>query len=53
MNPQLLGVSLPEIDEKVKLLQSTGVYGARMMGGGFGGMILTLVENPEILRITH
>ena len=47
---KLLGVSLPEIDEKVKSLQSTkGVYGARMMGGGFGGMILTLVENPEIL----
>ncbi len=47
---KLLGVSLPEIDEKVKSLQSTkGVYGARMMGGGFGGMILTLVESPEIL----
>ena len=47
---KLLGVSLPEIDEKIKSLQSTkGVYGARMMGGGFGGMILTLVENPEIL----
>ena len=47
---KLLGVSLPEIDEQVKSLQSTkGVYGARMMGGGFGGMILTLVESPEIL----
>lgn len=45
-----LGVSLPEIDSQVKLLQSTnGVFGARMMGGGFGGMILVLVESPEIL----
>tara|TARA_B100000945_G_scaffold316051_1_gene316252 strand:+ start:649 stop:1473 length:825 start_codon:yes stop_codon:yes gene_type:complete len=45
-----LGVSLPEIDSQVKLLQSTkGVFGARMMGGGFGGMILALVESPEIL----
>jgi len=45
-----LGVSLPEIDLQVKLLQeTTGVLGARMMGGGFGGMILVLVENSEIL----
>ena len=26
-----------------------GVLGARMMGGGFGGMILVLVKNAEIL----
>ena len=46
----LLGVSLPEMDTQVKLLQSTeGVLGARMMGGGFGGMILVLVENSEVL----
>jgi galactokinase len=45
-----LGVSLPEMDTQVKLLQSTeGVLGARMMGGGFGGMILVLVENSEVL----
>ena len=46
----LLGVSLPEMDAQVKLLQSTdGVLGARMMGGGFGGMILVLVDNSEVL----
>ena len=45
-----LGVSLTEIDEQVKSLQETnGVLGARMMGGGFGGMILVLVENSEVL----
>ena len=45
-----LGVSLPEMDLQVEALQSTeGVLGARMMGGGFGGMILVLVENSEVL----
>ena len=45
-----LGVSLPEMDVQVEALQSTeGVLGARMMGGGFGGMILVLIENSEVL----
>ena len=45
-----LGVSLPGMDTQVNALQSTeGVLGARMMGGGFGGMILVLVENSEVL----
>ena len=45
-----LGVSLTEIDRIVHGLQRTdGVLGARMMGGGFGGMILVLVENENIL----
>ncbi|MBJ23528.1 MAG: hypothetical protein CMB64_02545 [Euryarchaeota archaeon] len=45
-----LGVSIPIIDEMVNSIQKTkGVLGARMMGGGFGGMILVLVENENIL----
>ena len=45
-----IGVSLEEIDQQVNILQNTpGVWGARMMGGGFGGMILVLVEDKEIL----
>ena len=45
-----IGVSLEEVDEQVTALQNTpGVLGARMMGGGFGGMILVLVEHEEIL----
>jgi len=45
-----LGVSTPEVDNLVENLQQTdGVLGARMMGGGFGGMILVLVENEETL----
>jgi galactokinase len=44
------GVSLPEVDALVAALQQTeGVYGARMMGGGFGGMILVLVASEDIL----
>ena len=47
---QQLGVSLPAIDEKVRELQRIdGVLGARMMGGGFGGMILVLVEDQHVL----
>ena len=45
-----IGVSLKEIDQQVTTLQNTpGVLGARMMGGGFGGMILALVEHEDIL----
>ena len=45
-----LGVSTPEVDALVENLQKTdGVLGARMMGGGFGGMILVLVENAAVL----
>lgn len=47
---QTIGVSLEEIDQQVMTLQSTpGVLGARMMGGGFGGMILVLVEHENVL----
>ena len=45
-----LGVSLPSIDSKVsELQQMNGVLGARMMGGGFGGMILVLVNDETVL----
>ena len=47
---KMIGVSTPEIDTLVASLQSTeGVLGVRMMGGGFGGMILVLVENESVL----
>lgn len=45
-----IGVSLKEIDQQVTTLQNTaGVLGARMMGGGFGGMIIALVDHENIL----
>tara|TARA_B100000945_G_scaffold305104_1_gene291234 strand:- start:180 stop:1013 length:834 start_codon:yes stop_codon:yes gene_type:complete len=43
---QRIRVSTPEIDNQVETVQSIkGVLGARLMGGGFGGMILALVDN--------
>ena len=48
-----IGVSIEEVDQQVMALQNTpGVLGARMMGGGFGGMILVLVEHEGILPQT-
>ena len=45
-----IGVSLPEIDKQIASLRMIdGVLGARMMGGGFGGMILVLVSGPDVL----
>ena len=42
--------STPEIDNMVRAVQNTaGVYGARLMGGGFGGMILALVEEEDAI----
>ena len=42
--------STPEIDTMVEEIQSTaGVLGARLMGGGSGGMILALVEEEDAL----
>ena len=47
---QSIGVSTPEVDALVSKLQSTpGVLGARMMGGGFGGMILIAVDDHEVV----
>lgn len=38
-------VSTPEVDRLTALAQATaGVYGARLMGGGFGGSIIALVQ---------
>ncbi len=45
-----LGVSLPEIDQQIESLKMIdGVLGARIMGGGFGGMILVLIDDLEVL----
>jgi galactokinase len=38
-------VSVPEVDRLAAVAQATpGVFGARMMGGGFGGSVLALVD---------
>ena len=45
-----LGVSNSIVNKSVEELQKIdGVLGARMMGGGFGGMILVLVSREDVL----
>jgi galactokinase len=40
-------VSTPQVDRLAAIAQKTpGVFGARMMGGGFGGCVIALVEAP-------
>lgn len=42
-------VSCKELDTLVEIAESTdGVYGARMMGGGFGGCTINLVEDSQM-----
>jgi galactokinase len=45
-------VSVELVDKLVAIAQETsGVAGARMMGGGFGGCVLALVQSAETYRI--
>jgi galactokinase len=37
-------VSIDELDLLVELARAAGAYGARLVGGGFGGAILALTE---------
>ncbi|HEY1709953.1 MAG TPA: galactokinase [Rhizomicrobium sp.] len=48
-------VSVPQVDELAAIAQKTpGVFGARMMGGGFGGCVIALVaaDKGEAARTT-
>jgi len=48
----LFQISIPELDIMADFAQRTpGCYGARMMGGGFGGSVLALVPNADAERI--
>jgi galactokinase len=40
-------VSLPEIDELVAEAERCGAFGARLLGGGFGGSVLALVDASQ------
>ena len=37
-------MSTPELDELVGLAEGAGAYGARLVGAGFGGSIIALVD---------
>jgi galactokinase len=46
---ELYEVSIPEIDEMVGWTKSLkGVYGSRMMGGGFGGCTINMVRTTSV-----
>jgi len=46
-------VSIPELDLLVELAQDAGAYGARLLGGGFGGSILALTYAGHAEELAH
>jgi len=40
-------VSTPELDALVEAACAAGAYGARLVGGGFGGSVLALVDRDR------
>ncbi len=48
---ELFEVSCPETDYIVSFLKSSGITGARMIGGGFGGCVLVLSGKKELATI--
>ncbi|WP_330185483.1 galactokinase [Nocardia sp. NBC_01503] len=44
-------VSTEELDTAVEIACATGAYGARMVGGGFGGSIIALVDAAAVAGI--
>ena len=49
---QVYEVSCPELDLLVELAKSkTGVLGARMMGGGFGGCTINIIQKSKTVQI--
>lgn len=48
------GVSCPELDALVRFAHGhAGVYGARMMGGGFGGCTINLVRSEAVESVVR
>ncbi len=49
----LFEISIPELDIMADLAQrAEGCYGARMMGGGFGGAVIALVQDEAVEQFT-
>jgi N-acetylgalactosamine kinase len=44
-------VSIAGVDELVKILRENGAMGARIMGAGFGGMVLALTETAKVNQL--
>ncbi|MBF6452048.1 galactokinase [Nocardia cyriacigeorgica] len=45
-------VSAPGLDAAVTAALAAGAYGARMVGGGFGGSVIALVDQQAVDRVT-
>jgi galactokinase len=41
-------VSTPELDETVSEVEAHGAFGARLLGGGFGGSVLALIDASRV-----
>lgn len=46
-------VSLPELDELVSVARACGAFGARLLGGGFGGSVLALIPAAQVEEISR
>jgi galactokinase len=46
-------VSLPELDELAAAAEECGALGARLLGGGFGGAVLALVEASRVAKVAR
>jgi galactokinase len=44
-------VTVPELDVAVEAAVGAGAHGARMTGGGFGGCVITLVEQAQVPQV--
>ncbi|MFL6208641.1 MAG: NTP transferase domain-containing protein [Pyrinomonadaceae bacterium] len=50
----LYGVSTPEVERLLKIIESdANVYGARLMGGGFGGNVLALIKAEHVSALVE
>lgn len=50
----LYNLTTPDIDELFEIIVGhSGVYGARLMGGGFGGNILALVSKEHVAELVE
>ncbi|HUS13369.1 MAG TPA: NTP transferase domain-containing protein [Pyrinomonadaceae bacterium] len=51
---ELYNVSTPEVEELIQIIRSDpNVYGTRLMGGGFGGNVLTLTGQEYVSQLTE